>query len=281
MARPEIVRPAPTAATRVVAVIGDPVAHSLSPVIHNAAFTKLGLDWVYVALPVPRGHGIEAVRALHALKLAGLNVTAPHKEAAADACDELTEDATALRSVNTVVARSDGSLLGDSTDGEGFVRALDDEGVECSGRNVLVVGAGGAARAVTLALARRGAHLVVAARRMDRAEAAASLAPGGVAVAMEDVPAVLGEVSLVVHATPVGMAGEPPPFDTGPLGAGHIVVDLVYGPTDTGLLVTARAAGARGIGGLGMLVHQAACSFTAWTGLEAPLDVMQESVRPH
>lgn len=267
--------------TRVVAVIGDPVAHSLSPVIHNAAFAALGLDWVYVALPVPRGRGVEAVRALHALGFAGLNVTAPHKEAAADACDELTEDAAALRSVNTVVARSDGSLLGASTDGEGFVQALGEEGVEYAGRDVLIVGAGGAARAVTLALARSGARIVVAARLPERAKAAASLAPGGVAVTMEDVPAVLGEVSLVVHATPVGMAGEPPPFDTGPLGAEHVVVDLIYRPADTALLVAARAAGARGLGGLGMLVHQAARSFTAWTGLEAPLDVMRESMHLH
>lgn len=274
----QIERPAPTASTRVVALIGDPVAHSLSPTIHNAAFAATGLDWVYVALPVPRDRGVEAVSALHALGLAGLNVTAPHKEAAADACDELTQDAAALRSVNTVVVRPDGGLFGDSTDGEGFIRALDAEGVKCAGRTVLVVGAGGAARAVTLALARSGARLIVAARRPEGANAAANLAPGGVAVTMEDVPLALREASVVVNATPIGMSGEPPPFATQSLGSEHIVVDLIYRPAETRLLVTARAAGARGIGGLGMLVHQAARSFTAWTGLEAPLDVMRESV---
>ena len=272
-------RGAPTASTRVVAVIGDPVAHSLSPVIHNAAFAATGLDWVYVALPVQRGSGAEAVRSLHALGLAGLNVTAPHKEAAAEACDELTQDAAALRSVNTVVVRPDGGLVGDSTDGQGFIGALDSEGVECAGRTVLVVGAGGAARAVTLALARRGARLIVAARRPDGAAAAARLAPGGVAVTMEEIPAALREASVVVHATPVGMSGEPPPFDTTSLGTGHIVVDLIYRPVETRLLLAAREAGARGIGGLGMLVHQAARSFTEWTGVDAPLDVMRKSVQ--
>lgn len=274
----QIERPAPTASTRVVALIGDPVAHSLSPTIHNAAFAATGLDWVYVALSVPRDRGVEAVSALHALGLAGLNVTAPHKEAAADACDELTQDAAALRSVNTVVVRPDGRLFGDSTDGEGFIRALDAEGVKCAGRTVLVVGAGGAARAVTLALARSGARLIVAARRPEGANSAANLAPGGVAVTMEDVPLALREASVVVNATPIGMSGEPPPFATKSLGSEHIVVDLIYRPAETRLLVMARAAGARGIGGLGMLVHQAARSFTAWTGVEAPLDVMRESV---
>src|SRR5919109_4717791 len=139
-------RPPLSGHTRVVGVIGDPVTHSLSPTLHNAAFEALGLDWVYVAFPVPRGRGVDAVAAVPALGLAGLNVTMPHKEDVAGACHELTADAAALRSVNTVAALPDGSTLGDSTDGPGFLDALAEDGISVEGKAVLVLAAGGAAR---------------------------------------------------------------------------------------------------------------------------------------
>ncbi|MGH8999095.1 MAG: shikimate dehydrogenase family protein, partial [Acidimicrobiia bacterium] len=138
----------PRATTKVVGVIGDPVRHSLSPAIHNAAFAACGLDWVYVAFPVARGSGGAAVGAAAALGLAGLNVTMPHKEDAASACDDLTADAAALAAVNTVVVGAGGRTLGDSTDGGGFLAALAADGIDVAGRSVLVLGAGGAARAV-------------------------------------------------------------------------------------------------------------------------------------
>jgi shikimate dehydrogenase len=263
--------------TRVVGVIGDPVAHSLSPALHNAAFAALGLDWVYVAFPVPRGRGADAVAAVSALGLVGLNVTMPHKEDVASACDELTADAAALRSVNTVVARPDGRTLGDSTDGPGFLDALADDGIAVDGRAALVLGAGGAARAVVLALGRAGAAVTVAARRPDAAEAAATLAPGGRAVPPGAIdPATF---SLVVNATPLGMSGgDPLPVDPETLHGDQAVVDLVYHPADTPLLTAARAGGAVAVNGLGMLLHQAARSFTAWTGRPAPLDAMRAAV---
>ena len=269
---------APSGLTTVVGVIGYPVRHSLSPAIHNAAFAALGLDWVYVAFPVPRGRGGAAVAAARDLGLAGLNVTMPHKEDVAAACDELTPDAAALRSVNTVVAQPGGRMLGDSTDGPGFLAALAEGGIAVVGRRSLVLGAGGAARAVVLALGRAGAGgVVVAARRLEAAASAALLAPSGRAVVLHDVDGEVGGADLVVNATPLGMAGEGPPLDPARLGRAHVVVDLVYHPLETPLLAAARAQGARTSNGLGMLVHQAAQAFTLWTGAEAPLATMRQA----
>jgi shikimate dehydrogenase len=264
----------PGGETRVVGVIGDPVGHSLSPVLHNAAFAACGLDWVYVALPVRRGRGGAAVAAARDLGLAGFNVTMPHKADVAAACDELTPDAAALASVNTVVIGADGRALGDSTDGEGFLAGLAGDGIEVAGRAVLVLGAGGAGRAVVLALGRAGAAVTVAARRPEAAETAARLAPGAQAMVLADAAGAGGDFEVVVNATPLGMAGEPPPLDPLRLGPDQCVVDLVYHPAETPLLAAARARGARTQNGLPMLVHQAARSFSIWTGVEAPVAVL-------
>jgi shikimate dehydrogenase len=257
--------------TRVVGVIGDPVVHSRSPAMHNAAFAAIDLDWVYVAFPVVRGDGTAAVRAIPTLGLAGLNVTMPHKEDAAAACDDLAPGAVALGAVNTVV-NADGALVGHSTDGDGFLHALADEGVDVAGLPTLVVGAGGAGRAIAHALGRAGATVTVAARRPEAAAAAAALTPDGVAIRLDDVA--VEQFDVIVNATPVGMQGEPPPFDTARLHDGQFVFDTVY-PADTPLVVEARARGLRAAGGLGMLVHQGALSFALWTGITPPLDVMR------
>lgn len=240
--------------------------------MHNAAFDALGLDWVYVAFVVRRGEGGAAVRAIPALGLAGLNVTMPHKADAATACDELAPAAAALGAVNTVVVGSDGSLIGHSTDGEGFLRALGDEGVSVSARRCVVLGAGGAARAIAHALGGAGANVTVAARREDAARSAAALAPGGTAIALDDLP--VETFDVVVNATPLGMRGEPPPVETARLRAGQFVFDTVY-PAETPLLAEARARGAGSAGGLGMLVHQGVLSFELWTGCAPPLEVMR------
>lgn len=265
-----------TARTRVAGVIGDPVRHSLSPVMQNAAFEAAGLDWVYVAFEVPRGSGARAVAAMGELAIAGLNVTMPHKAAAASACDELSAAAARLRSVNTVVLREDGTLYGDSTDGEGLVRSLAEEGVELEGRLVLVIGAGGAARAIVPSLDHAGARVTVSARRPEAADEAVVLT-GGATAAYEQLGDAVVEADVVVNATPLGMAGEPPPFDPDRLEPRHTVVDLVYDPAQTPLIEAAAARGSRAVGGLGMLVHQGALAFTLWTGEEAPLDAMREA----
>ncbi len=264
-----------TGATKVAAVIGHPVAHSLSPALHNAAYTALGLDWAYVAFDVAPGAAPEALAAMRALGIAGLSVTMPHKTAVADACDEYGDDAAALRSVNTVTRLGDGRLRGDSTDGDGFLRALTDADVGVKNEAVLVLGAGAAARAIVLALARAGADVVVSARRPDAAEAAATLANVKTA-AWSDRAAIASEAGVCVNATPIGMGDDPElPLPADALRAGHVVADLVYHPLETPLLRAARAAGARPVDGLGMLVHQAALQIVCWTGLEPPIAVMR------
>lgn len=265
----------PTGATRVAGIIGDPIAHTHSPAIYNAAFAATDLDWVFVAFPVPRGRGGAAVRAVHALSLSGLSVTMPHKEAAADACDMLSDAAARLRSVNCVVPQPDGSLRGESTDGPGILSALSDEGVQVSGAHVIVLGAGGAARAISLAIGGAGGAVTVAARRLDAAEVCAGLG-GGRAVALDAAP--LGDADLVVNATPVGMQGEEPIIDLAALPDHAVVYDTIYFPPLTSLLAEASARGLRVANGLGMLVHQAAHCFEHWTGVDAPLDAMRDTV---
>jgi shikimate dehydrogenase len=270
----------PTATTRVAAVIGTPVRHSLSPAIYNAAYRALGLDWLFVAFDVAEGEGEAAVRAIRPLGLVGMSVTMPHKEAAARACDELTADAAALRAVNSVRLTEDGRLLGDSTDGEGFVRALREARHDPDGRRVLVLGAGGAARSVVLALGRAGCEVTVAGRRAEVAGAAAALSPGAAAIAWSDAATAATGVDLVVNATPIGMGGDPTsPVPADALRAEQVVADLVYHPLETPLLTAARAAGAATVDGLGMLVHQAALQVEGWTRRPAPLAEMAAAAR--
>lgn len=265
-------------ATRVAGIIGDPVAHSRSPAIHNAGYAALDLDWVYVAFPVSAGNAVGALDAMRTLGIAGLSVTMPHKTDVADACDALSPTAAALHAVNTVVM-ADGALVGDSTDGEGLVRSLRDEGVEPSGSRVVVLGAGGAARSVVFALGSHGARVTVAARRLDAAIAAASLAPGGLGIGLDDVGRAIDGADVVVNATPLGMQGEAPPFDPDVLVGCRLVLDTVYHPEATPLLAAARARAVPAANGLGMLVHQAAIAFEAFTGLRAPLDAMWAAAR--
>ena len=264
--------------TRLAGVIGDPVRHSLSPLLHNAAFAALGLDWAFAAFPVRAGMGAAALDAMRALRLEGLNVTMPLKGEVADAVDRLGPSAAALRSVNTVVWVGT-ELVGESTDGPGLVAALRaDEGFDPAGKRCLVLGSGGAARSVVHALAGAGAaSVVVAARRPEAGAAVATLAgPVGSAGTAEGAD----EADLVVDATPVGMEGQEPgpPVDPARLGPGQLVVDLVYDPPWTPLLEGARGAGAATANGLGMLLHQAALSFRLWTGEDPPLEAMSAAL---
>jgi shikimate dehydrogenase len=263
----------PTGATRAAGVIGQPIRHSLSPILYNAAFRSLDLDWVFVAFEVAAGEGAGAIDAARVLGLDGLAVTMPHKAAVIPALDRLTPTAAALGSVNVVV-RQGSELVGDSTDGAGFLDALRaDEGFEPAGRRCAVVGAGGAARAVVRALAESGAaEVVVINRNAERAEAAVALAGGLGRVGTETDVA---DVDVVINATPVGMAHMAGmPIDPAALRDGQLVVDLIYHPPVTALVAAARDRGLSAVNGLGMLIHQAARSFRLWTGHDAPLDAM-------
>lgn len=256
---------------QVAAVIGHPVAHSLSPVLHNAAFAAAGLDWTYVAFDVAPGAAAAALDAMRTLGIAGLSVTMPHKEDVAAAVDALDPAAAALRSANTVV-REDGRLVGYSTDGPGFVASLTEAGVGVGGRRIVVLGAGGAARAVIDALGREGAaEVVVVNRTASRAAEAAALTGVGRVGSIADV----ADADIVVNATSIGMGTTELPLDPRLLRAGQVVADLVYHPLETALLAAARAAACTVVDGLGMLVHQAVLQQELWTGRRPDPAVMR------
>ena len=269
-----------TGATRSAGVIGTPIRHSLSPAIFNAAFAACGLDWAYLAFEVPEGAAGLAMAGVRALGLEGVSVTMPHKAAVIDALDSLSEDAARLGAVNCV-ARGGSGLEGHNTDGPGLIDALQiDEGIEVAGRSFAIVGAGGAARAVIRALGAAGAgQIVVINRSPGPAEAAVSLGGPSCRVGVVDDAE---HADVVINATPLGMGvvvtteGEPEPLPVPPerLGAGQVVVDLVYHPATTPLLQAARTRGAHPVNGLGMLIHQAAHAFRLWTHEEPPLEAM-------
>lgn len=264
--------------THVVGIIGWPVAHSLSPAIHNAAFAAAGLDWTYIPLPVPPEALPAALAGFLPLGFHGANVTMPHKTEAAELIQRCSEDATLLRAVNTIAVRG-GELEGHNTDVGGFDRFLRrDAGFDPVDRTALVYGAGGAARACALALARAGlARLSVAARDETRADPLVRMVEEfGVRVALVG-PSETGELvaDLVINATPVGGSDAEPFLPSLPhLGPDVLVIDLLYDPPSTDLQRRARAAGATAFGGLGHLLEQAALSFELWTGTPAPLEVM-------
>jgi shikimate dehydrogenase len=267
--------------------MGSPIAHSLSPALHRAAFEALGLTgWRSVAIEVPVGSAPEALGAFRAAHFTGLSVTMPHKADVADLVDDCSERARKLRAVNCIVAR-DTRLYGASTDGEGFVASLvRGANFSAQGQRCVVIGAGGAARAVILALAEAGAaRVTVMNRTPGRAHEAAALAgAAGDTADLGDEEAV-AQADLVVNATPVGLIGTGPAADSDEwpvtpvlLHPGQLAVDLVYDPRPTAWLVAAGRAGAATLDGLGMLVHQAAAQLELWTGVPAPLDAMWQAV---
>jgi len=295
----------PSATTRLVGVIGWPVEHSLSPALHGAAFAALELDYAYVPLPVAPDRVGDAVRGLRALGFRGANVTIPHKAAVLPHLDWLERDAALAEAVNTIVVEDDGTLRGYNTDIVGFLRALDEVlGAQgggapggappmpgaptlAPGAPALILGAGGAARAAALALARRGASLTVVNRTRLHAERLADLVssavPGAtVAVASpDDLDAALVACQrLLVNATSLGMTGasKVPRGLADNVTAGQVVADFVYTRGLTDLLAQAQAQGATIVDGLSVLVWQAAAAFELWTGVRAPVDAMCRAV---
>jgi shikimate dehydrogenase len=290
-ARPVIPPLLPSPATRLAVLLGDPVAHSASPLIHNAAFRAVGLDVVYLACRVAPAGLPAAVAGLRALGAIGASVTIPHKEAVVPLLDRLAPAAVAVGAVNTLVFEADGPVRGENTDVEGFLQPLLPHADALHGAAMVVLGAGGAARAAAYALltAFEPTRLAVAARRPDQARRlAAALAPYDSYDALRPVPfdearAAVSESALVVNATPVGMAPDadrtPWPQDED-FHPGQFVYDLVYAPAETRLLREAAARGATPLGGLAMLVGQAATAFRLWTGLAMPLDAVWAALRP-
>lgn len=257
-----------TAARRLVALLGHPVAHSVSPQIHTAAFAAAGVDAAYLAFDVAPEHLGAAVAGLAALGALGANVTVPHKPAALALADEVRPEAAEVGAANTL-SFSDGRLVADNTDAPGLVEVLRGEAGLRDGESVLLFGAGGAAAAAAVALGRCRAVVEVVARRVDAAEeVAARVESAGGRIDTVAAP------RLVLNASSLGLHGEPLPERCMHLGAGQVALDLVYGPAPTPFLAAADAGGATAVDGVGLLVAQAALSFERWTGRPAPRQVM-------
>ena len=265
--------------------MGDPVKHSVSPAMHNAAFHTLGLNYAYLPFNVRSDKLPAAVEGIRALNIVGINVTIPHKVSVIPLLDEIDTLAQRIGAVNSIHNKG-GRLIGCNTDVEGFLRLLKEHGIDARGRRVAVFGAGGASRAVCFALASRGAEITILNRTVDRAaDLIADLSDyaGYTFEALTMTPAnlarTLAKADLLVNATSIGMV---PGVDKSPVSREllvdrHTVVDIVYNPVKTRLLKDAEKAGATAIGGLGMLAWQGALSFEMWTGCAAPLDVMRKA----
>ncbi len=260
--------------------------------MQNAAFAARGLDATYVRFPVHPDDIADAVRGLRALGIRGANVTVPHKEAVIALLDEVTPEARAIGAVNTIV-REGGRLIGHNTDAAGLTRSLEEAGVEVVGSHVLVVGAGGAARAAVAGLAKRGAaRICVAARRFEQAcelvESLSSLCESCPLVACDLSPLPLSEAmadsDLLVQSTSATLASAADPegfaaqLPMERLPSRASVVDLVYKPRETSVLMRAKSLGLRTVDGLGMLLHQGAMAFELWTHLPAPVDPMRAAL---
>jgi len=276
--------------TRLCGIIGDPVEHSMSPVMHNVAFEKMGLDYLYVPFKVKKQALGEAIEGMRALNVKGLNVTIPHKVAVLPFLDKLDRLAEQIGAVNTII-NDDGILTGYNTDGAGFLQALLERGVEPEGKSIVLLGAGGASRAISFTLADRGAHLLIL-NRLQELDWAKELAHRISQVFTKEVTALelnrenlagaLGKADILVNATSVGMSPDinqtPVPADL--LRLGLLVFDIVYNPIKTRLLSEATAACAETIGGLDMLIWQGALAFEKWTDKKAPTDLMkQEAIK--
>lgn len=277
-----------TGRTSLVGLIGWPVEHSMSPLMHNAAFAELGIEWAYVPLPVQPEQLPQALKGLAALNFVGVNVTVPHKQAVMRYMDELSNAAQITGAVNTIHIK-EGRYYGYNTDAIGFLNALKESGYDPKGLRVAVLGAGGAARAVVYALARAEAGSIVVFNRTaeraaflidDLADAFPDVSLSFELLHVERLARLNHQVELVVNTTSVGMyphvAESPWPGEV-PIPQGAIFYDLVYNPMETVFLQQAKAAGSKTIDGLGMLVHQGAFAFHKWTGHEAPIQAMREA----
>lgn len=280
----------PDTQTRLVGVIGWPIEHSLSPAMQNAALREMSLNWVYLAFAVEPERVGEAMDGVRGLGLVGLNVTIPHKSAVIEHLDEIDDAVAALGVANTIVRGENGKLTGYTTDGAGFIRSMREAGHEVDGREVTIIGAGGAARAVAHACAEAGAGgLTVINRTPAKAEAVAELVRETTGLSRVEAGPVegaeaeeaVGGADVVVDCTSVGMY---PHHEVAPvvpgswLHAGQVVADLTYNPLETAMLRAAGQAGAATVDGAGMLVHQGAIALQHWCGRQPPVETMRRAL---
>ena len=273
--------------TKVCALIGDPVEHSLSPAMHNAAFKHLDLDYVYLAFKVRREELRDAVNGVKALKIHGLNVTKPLKVEITTLLDRLDESALNIGAVNTVLRAGD-KLIGYNTDCIGALEALREAGVNLEGMKAVILGAGGAARAVAFAVAPKVRELVILNRTVTKAESLSrdlkrrlgvDVRFGGLSEVEKEEE--LKDADLLINATSVGMKPNEnlSPVSPNLLKPDLTVFDLVYNPVETKLLKDAKKVGAKVVDGLSMLLFQGAAAFSIWTDRDPPLKVMREALK--
>lgn len=272
--------------TRICGVIGDPIEHTLSPIMQNAAFAKLHLDYVFIAMKVKAGELDSAIRGARSLGIHGLNVTMPHKTAVAKLLDRLDADAGFLGAVNTIL-NINGKLEGYNTDGVGAEKALKENGIKLSGKKALLLGAGGAAKAISLSLARQTRELTILSRSPEKARTLAeklgktfgrkivtgSLSPNTIKKSIE-------RTDVLINATSVGMTPHTGESLVEPhwLRSDLSVMDIVYNPLETELAKDAKNAEAKVVSGVEMLVFQGAAAFEIWTNREAPVKTMRDAI---
>lgn len=268
--------------TKIVGIFGYPIEHSLSPIMHNAAFKYLNIDFCYVPFLVAPEALHVAVEGIRALNIAGVNITIPHKEKVIAYLDDLSDEAKFIGSVNTIINTA-GKLTGFNTDGKGFMNSLSEAGIIVSGKKVLLLGAGGAARAVGYYLSRDASHIFIYNRTPNRAESLKrhlnSINKNIMTVDENSVKEklFLSNIDIIVNTTPIGMkTDDPMPLNVSLLNPHQVVCDLIY--KDTPLLKAASKKGCKTLNGLGMLLWQGVLAFEKWTGIEPPIKVMRKAI---
>ncbi len=276
-----------TGETKVIGIFGYPVRHSLSPLMQNAAIEDLGLNFIYVPFDV-RPEGLEtAVKAIRALGISGVNVTVPHKEKVVPFLDEVTEEASLIGSVNTIENKN-GKLVGHNTDSRGYIRSLrEDAGFEPKGKNILVIGAGGAARGIIAGLSMNDTSgIFIANRTVEKGKDLAeefknkfkNINFSALPLSSLKDPKILSQVDLVVNATSMGLEEGAPDIEFSLISPHTLISDIVYKPAVTPFLKKAQDAGRKTLGGLGMLIYQGAISLEIWTSKKAPVEVMKKAL---
>jgi shikimate dehydrogenase len=272
--------------TKICGIIGDPIEHTMSPEMQNAAFKATGSNYIYVPFRVDAAKLEKAIQGVRALNIRGFNITIPHKVSVIPFLDEIDSLAEMIGAVNTVV-NSEGILKGYNTDASGFLKALDRENIDISGKKIAILGSGGAARAIAYSLSSKGANLTIISRNQSSAVDLAERLKVSFRTKIktlemneESINDSLAKADLFVNATSLGMM---PKVGASPVPAelikkGLVIFDIIYNPSKTKLLEESEKRGARGISGVEMLVCQGAEAFELWTGVKAPLEIMRTAV---
>jgi shikimate dehydrogenase len=263
--------------TKIIGIFGYPIEHTLSPLMHNAAFNALGLDICYVAFKVSPAELSHAIKAIQSLNMLGVNITVPHKESVIPLLGKVDEEAYFIGAVNTIV-NSEGTLIGYNTDGKGFISSLAEEGISIDGKEILTIGAGGASRAISYYLSEKASKLSLYDINKPKAEKLVSdLNKIRKNVFLLDHIEDINEPQIIINATPLGLKPDDPlPLNPDFINSDMVICDLIY--KDTKFLQEAKKKGARTLDGSGMLLWQGALAFELWTGIKPPIDVMRQAL---